>query len=65
MHADGTIFNDATGKQLTEADYDIYSPNNHDLFQRAGDEVGDKYGFKYSEAQAGETIPVQQDPFKT
>ena len=64
LHADGTIFNDATGKQLTEADYDIYSPNNHDLFRREGDEVGDKYGFKYSEAQAGETIPVQQDPFK-
>lgn len=64
LHADGSIFNDATGKQLTEADYDIYSPDNHDLFQRAGDEVGDKYGFKYSEAQAGETIPVQQDPFK-
>ena len=62
LHADGSIFNDATGEQLAETNYDIYGQK--DLFKRAGDEVGNKYGFKYSEAQAGETIPVQQDPFK-
>ena len=64
LHADGSIFNDSTGKQLTEADYDIYAQK--DLFKREGDEVGNKYGFKYrKEAQVGETIPVSQtDPFK-
>ena len=63
LHADGSIFNDATGKQLTEADYDIYTQK--DLFQREGDEVGNKYGFNFAEAQVGETIKNAEDPFKT
>ena len=62
LHADGSIFNDATGEQLTELDYDIYAQPN--LFKRDGDEVGNKYGFKYSEAQVGERIPEQQKPFE-
>ena len=61
LHADGSIFNDATGEQLSDTGYDIYSQPN--LFMREGDEIGNKYGFKYRPAQVGEKIPEGTDPF--
>ena len=65
LHADGSIFNEATGEQLTELDYDLYSDENKGVFMRDGDEIGNKYGFNFREkAQVGDTIQNAVEPYE-